>query len=336
MRDVFYSEEKMISVIVPVYNLEKYIIRTLDSILAQTYTDIEVIVVNDGSTDATADVLESYVSTHLGKVKVIHKDNGGVTSARLAGVTLATGEWIGFVDGDDEIEPDMYEILLNNAVEYQADISHCGYQMVFPDGRVHYFHNTGCLVCQDKEKGVKDLLDGSLVEPGLCNKLFHKKLFYDLLSSKIVPIDIKINEDLLMNYYLFSFSCKSVFEDVCKYHYTVRRSSVSRQKLNKHKIYDPIRVKQIILEECSDEIREDAEKALVKTCVYTFASLVMDDKLLKKEKEDVRSLIKRHYHCISKLPPKTKFLAFLIVKFPIGFSFIYTLYAKWFQKKRYE
>ena len=73
---------------------------------------------------------------NLEKLKLIQIPNGGVTNARLTGVKEACGEWIGFVDGDDEIEPDMYEILLNNAIKYQADISHCGYQMVFSGGRV--------------------------------------------------------------------------------------------------------------------------------------------------------------------------------------------------------
>lgn len=80
----------------------------------------------------------------------------------------------------------MYEILLNNAKKYNADISHCGYQMIFEDGRVNYFHNTGCLVQQDRTTGLKDLLDGSLVEPGLWNKLFHKNLFHSLLHSTVM------------------------------------------------------------------------------------------------------------------------------------------------------
>ena len=170
----------MISVIVPAFNVETTIIRTLDSILAQTYSEIEVIVVDDGSADETGRVIDNYVSQHK-RVMAIHTQNHGVTVARLTGVARASGEWIGFVDGDDEIEPDMYELLLKNAERYGADISHCGYQMVFADGRISYFHNTGGLVPQDRTTGLKDLLDGSLVEPGLCNKLFRKNLFQRLL-----------------------------------------------------------------------------------------------------------------------------------------------------------
>ena len=169
-----------ISIIIPVYNLEKYIKRTAESVLKQTYTNIEVIIVDDGSSDESWKIIQK-IADKDNRVIPIHQENGGVTSARLKGIRRSTGEWIGFVDGDDEIESDMYEILLNNAKRYNADISHCGYQMIFEDGRVNYFHNTGCLVQQDRTTGLKDLLDGSLVEPGLWNKLFHKNLFHSLL-----------------------------------------------------------------------------------------------------------------------------------------------------------
>ena len=98
--------KNMISVIVPAYNVESTIIRTLDSILAQTYLSIEVIVVDDGSTDKTGKIIDAYSSQHE-QVVVIHTQNQGVTVARLTGVARASGEWIGFVDGDDEIESDM-------------------------------------------------------------------------------------------------------------------------------------------------------------------------------------------------------------------------------------
>ena len=237
----------MISVIVPAFNVESTIIRTLDSILAQTYPEIEVIVVDDGSADETGRVIDNYVSQHK-RVMVIHTKNQGVTVARLTGVAQASGEWIGFVDGDDEIEPDMYELLLKNAERYGADISHCGYQMIFADGRISYFHNTGCLVKQDRTTGLKDLLDGSMVEPGLCNKLFRKTLFQSLLHTTVMDRSIKINEDLLMNYILFSNANMSVFQDICKYHYLVRNTSASRASLNQNKIFDQIRVKKMILD----------------------------------------------------------------------------------------
>lgn len=244
-------DNEKISVIVPVYNIEKELPRCIDSILAQTYRNLEVILVDDGSTDQCGALCDAY-SAEDSRVRVIHRVNSGVTKARFAGIRAATGEWIGFVDGDDYIEPDMYERLIANARKYQADISHCGYQMVFPN-RADYYHNTGRLAQQDKLTGLYDLLDGSMIEPGLCNKLFHKTLFHSLLHSGVEAMGIRINEDLLMNYYLFREAQCSVFEDFCPYHYIVRAGSAANTRNRECHVIDPIRVGQILCEETQSE-----------------------------------------------------------------------------------
>ena len=326
----------MISVIVPAFNVESTIIRTLDSILAQTYPEIEVIVVDDGSTDGTGKIIDIY-STQNERVIVIHTQNQGVTAARLIGVAQASGEWIGFVDGDDEIEADMYELLLKNAEQYGADISHCGYQMIFSDGRISYFHNTGCFVQQNRTAGLKDLLDGSLVEPGLCNKLFRKNLFHSLLHTTVMDKSIKINEDMLMNYILFSNANMSVFQDVCKYHYLVRSTSASRAALNQHKIFDPIRVRQMILGMKIQGMTESAEKAYIGTCVNVYNSLMVDKSgQFVREQKEVRNLIKEHKEWIPLLSRKQQFLARLILHWPNGYKLIYRFYAQYFLKSRYD
>ena len=115
-----------ISIIVPAYNIEAPLPRCLNSLLAQEYSNLEIIVVNDGSKDDTGAVMDAYAAKDS-RIKAIHKENGGVTSARLRGVAEATGEWIGFCDGDDFVEPDMYARLMKNAADHNAQISHCGY-----------------------------------------------------------------------------------------------------------------------------------------------------------------------------------------------------------------
>lgn len=330
------NEEIKISIIVPVYNLQNELKRCVFSIQAQTYSNIEIILVNDGSTDDSWNVINE-LALQDNRVIPINKDNGGVTSARLTGIAIASGEYIGFVDGDDEIEPDMYGLLLKNAKQYGADISHCGYQMVFADGRINYFHNTGCLVHQDKITGLEALLDGALVEPGLCNKLFHKNLFRSLLHTSVMDKSIKINEDLLMNYILFSNANISVFQDTCKYHYLVRSTSASRASLNQHKIFDPIRVKQLILDMKIDGMSEAAEKAYIGTCVNVYNSVVLDRTgQFAQEQKTVRNLVKVHKEWIPLLSRKQKFLANLILYWPTGYKPIYRFYAKYFMKNCYE
>lgn len=241
-----------ISVIVPAYNIEEYIETCILSILNQTYNNIEIIAVNDGSTDNTKKILEG-LSAQDQRIRVISKENGGVTSARLRGVAEATGEWIGFVDGDDCIEPHMYERLLANAQKYHADISHCGYQMVFPKGHVDYYYNTGRLMQQDRRAGLMALLDGSYIEPGLWNKLFHKSLFQGLLHTEVMDTTIRNTEDLLMNYYLFREAKQSVYEDICPYRYMLRASSATTSGYTPHKLKDPMKVVRILLEETKGE-----------------------------------------------------------------------------------
>ena len=114
----------MISVIVPIYNVEKYLARCVDSIVNQTYKNLEIILVDDGSPDRCPQMCDDYADKDS-RNKVIHKKNGGLSDARNAGMAVATGEYISFIDSDDWIETSMFELLLNNIFQYDCEIS-CG------------------------------------------------------------------------------------------------------------------------------------------------------------------------------------------------------------------
>lgn len=118
-----------ISVIVPVYKVEQYLDRCVESILAQTFKDLEIILVDDGSPDACPQMCDKWAEQHQ-NIKVVHKPNGGLSSARNAGIEVASGDYIGFIDSDDYILPDMYECLFNALTENGADMSICGYQYI--------------------------------------------------------------------------------------------------------------------------------------------------------------------------------------------------------------
>lgn len=320
-----------ISVIVPAYNTAPWLVRCLDSLLAQTHENLEVVVVNDGSGDNTKEVLDDYGALHK-NVKVIHKENGGVTSARLRGVAEATGDWIGFVDGDDIIEPQMYERLLENAYASGADISHCGHRVLFPDGRVEMIHGTQEFREQDHFTALRDLLDGGVIESGLCTKLFKRELFEGLTEK--MDLSIKNNEDLLMNYFLFEQAEKAVFEDVCPYHYILRQGSASYRQLHEHSIFDPIRVRQIILDHCAPEMKQDARIALLRNLLFAYAQLALR---MEKEFDDFRKRVrellieqKDYFHLLS---ARNKVLANLVCTAPWAFTFAYGLYVKLFQRE---
>lgn len=247
-----------ISVIVPAYNIEEHLPRCLDSIINQTHKNLEIIVISDGSTDGTNEIIKDYCEKDK-RIIAIFKDNSGVSDTRNKGLDIATGDYIGFVDGDDYIEPAMYEVLLKNAIENDADISHCGYQMVFPS-RIDYYYNTGKKVVQDNKKGVLDIIVGDYIEPGIWNKLYKR----EILDNVRMPKDIRINEDVVFNVEAFMNASKSYYEDKTFYHYILRKNSASTSKYNYNKLFDSIKVCELIIEKCNDYDKDIKNAALAR------------------------------------------------------------------------
>lgn len=247
-------DKQLISIIVPAYNIEPYILRCIESLQCQTHKNLEIIIVNDGSVDGTGEIIDGLAQKDS-RIVVLHKENGGVSNARIAGINIAKGNYIGFVDGDDYVEPHMFEHLLKNAEMYGADISHCGYQMVFPDGHIDYYYNTGRKEKLDCLRGLYALIEGRFIEPGLWNKLYRRDIVMGFEKSLLWDSSLRINEDLLMNYILFSKAKKSVYEDIPYYHYVLRKGSAATTHTSHYKITDPIRVMRLILKD-SEKVPE--------------------------------------------------------------------------------
>lgn len=329
-------ESNLISVIVPAYNIAEYLPRCLDSILNQTYSNLEVIVISDGSTDGTNDIIKEYAETDC-RIVPIFKENSGVSDTRNKGLDIAKGDYIAFVDGDDYIEPNMYEILLNNAIENDADISHCGYQMVFPS-RVDYYYNTGKKVIQDNKKGIRDIIVGDYVEPGIWNKLYRKST----IENVFMPVDIKINEDVLFNFYAFTKSKKSVYEDLPLYHYILRKGSAATSKVNTNKLYDPIKVRKEILGYCLKNYDKELQSLSYTSYLNAVISLfrtIKNNKLkdeksnAKKYKNDIKQIKER-----LPLSKRTKVEKMLFLHFTSLHMFVYKVYDKFISKNsnKYE
>lgn len=319
-----------ISLIVPAYNIENEITRCVESLLEQTYQNLEIILVNDGSSDGTLDVLYA-LSKRDRRIRVINKNNAGVTRARLDGVRAATGAWIGFVDGDDYVEPMMFETLLQNAYQYDADISHCGYQMVFPS-RVDYYYNTGRVVQQDHITGLKDLLIGAFIEPGLCNKLFKRDLFKKIIESNVMNLEIRNNEDLLMNFYLFREAKRSVFIDRCFYHYIVRPCSAATGTMNEHKLSDPIKVRRIIYGAVSTEpeLSKIMEEKIAETLISLSTMPISEDPdLIKRHRAAARKELREMLPGLlgEKYSKRTKILATWAALWPWSYCAVHKIYA---------
>ena len=275
-----------VSVIVAAYNIQDYIVKCLKSIANQTYKNFEVIVVDDGSSDNTGKLADEFAENDK-RFIVIHKENGGVSSARNRGIDIASGDFIGFVDGDDIIEDDMYEMLVNNAIKYNADISHCGYKLV-ENNKETLFYGTEKLIIQDRKKGLLDLFEGTLIEPSLCNKIFKNNIVGDIRLNE----SISINEDLYFNVLLFNKSNKSIFEDKTKYNYMKREGSATTSSSNDlRRITDPLKVYNMIVDlyKNDTEILPYAKKMELERNINIYNLLTLEKNTeLKKLKNKIR------------------------------------------------
>ncbi len=227
------KSDPIISVIVPIYKVEKYIKKCVDSILAQTYTNLEIILVDDGSPDRCAEICDGYAKANE-RVKVIHQPNAGLSEARNSGLAIAAGAYIGFVDSDDYIAPTMYETLLSALDKNDADIVICRYVSINESGEIMpQFDLPG-----NKKYTSKQVFDIFCRERmGLpyfiCswNKLYKKELFSGLKFEKG-----RFSQDLLMMPYVFE-KCGTIeaIEDKL-YYYLVRSDNITNTKSIKHEI----------------------------------------------------------------------------------------------------
>lgn len=167
-------KEPVITVVVPIYNVEKYLERCVDSILAQTFQDIEVILVDDGSPDNCAALCDEYARKDT-RVRVIHKENGGLSDARNAGMDTAKGEYLCFIDSDDFIDPEMLQILYQLLTDNQADISICGVRNCFESGAYEQCPDERQFVLSGEE-ALKQTLMGRELAGTICNKLIRRGL----------------------------------------------------------------------------------------------------------------------------------------------------------------
>ncbi|MFJ7728161.1 glycosyltransferase family 2 protein [Neobacillus sp. NPDC097160] len=214
-----------ISIIVPVYNLEQYIKKCLDSILSQTFKDFEVIIVNDGSIDNSGSICNE-IAYLDNRVRVIHKKNGGLSSARNAGIKIAKGDFLGFVDSDDYIDKDMYRVLYNLCKETNSDISICKFSREVK-GKLINEQNEECKLEMDHDEAMRQLFKGVLYRFSVCNKLFKKTCFENIQFP-----EGRIHEDLATTYKLFSNARKSVYTNYEGYVYVKREESILTSKFH--------------------------------------------------------------------------------------------------------
>lgn len=218
-----YKLEPLISVVVPVFNLESYIADCMRSILAQRYQNIELIVVDDGSQDASFLEISEIADTDA-RVRIIRQNNAGVAAARWRGLSAATGEYVTFVDGDDYVHPMMYEILMRELQRNKVQVVGCN--MVEWDGLQKIDDNIPeySSVVMAAHAAMEKLMLSGVVDPSLCTKLFHR----DLFSQKEFPVGITNNEDLYAVFRVIQKVPYYVKASFNGYYYRIRKGSASR------------------------------------------------------------------------------------------------------------
>lgn len=217
------DEKPLISIIVPVYNVEPYLRKCLDSIVNQTYGNLEILIIDDGSTDNSGKISDEYKTDE--RVKVFHTENRGLSAARNKGLDEATGDWIGFVDSDDWIEPDMYEELLKNALVTDADVAECGIYIKYPDRTERHLRRDTVM---SNREAIRALLDEELSE-NAWNKLWKNKCFKSIRFP-----EGRIFEDIATTYKIYKEINSLSSMKAEKYHYEQRCDSLSRQRTIKN------------------------------------------------------------------------------------------------------
>lgn len=219
-------EKKLISVIVPVYNVEAYLERCVDSILKQTYKELEIILVDDGATDSSGELCDQLAKKD-DRIIVIHKKNGGLSDARNAGIDASRGEYLSFIDSDDFIHPMFMEVLLQLCETTQCNISKCGMQEVEGDTFVSEGEKEDTYKLYSAEEYLEKI---NRVNAGfsVCNKLFHRELF-----STIKFPYAKLHEDVAVIYKLIAMSKKIVEVEYKLYFFYKNPKSITKSIIKK-------------------------------------------------------------------------------------------------------
>lgn len=224
----------VISVIVPVYNIEAYLASCLDSILNQTYKNLEIILIDDGSTDSSGKICDDYAQKDS-RIVVFHQQNSGVSRARNHGIIEATGEYVSFVDGDDIIAPEMYEVLYNNMKCYSADISSCGIAQRQIDGEVTTLADNS-LRFFNKQELIKGFFDTPIIKEtmyGPCHKLFRTSF----VKQHKFDVNYAIAEDLLFMFGCIEQSSKVVLDNRPMYFYLKRPGSATTSMFSEKRLH---------------------------------------------------------------------------------------------------
>lgn len=280
-------EGHLISVIVPVYNVERYLEKCIASICGQTYRHLEIILVDDGATDHSGQICDEYAQKDS-RIRVIHKENGGLSDARNAGIEIACGTYFMFVDSDDTITPDTAQRLYEAAVQNDCQISVCNMVRIYDDGATEPFYAP-----------VKELTvwDGqqrfeTLKQPSVCNKLFLAELLQGVRFPKG-----KFYEDTFVYHVLAHRASRIALTAHDGYYYLSRRESILGQAAYTDRYFDFI---EAVYARATYLIEHQVSYYGEEACLSLYAAVSNGEKFISKTKQNAAKMKQmRHWYAVA-------------------------------------
>lgn len=272
-----------ISIIIPVYNAEQYIERCIDSVIKQTYYNIEIILVDDGSNDSSNQIIKKY-EREDSRIRLFHQNNQGVSAARNLGIREARGCWISFLDADDYLELNAFEKLYQYIAEERKKVDIVCYSYVEDkDGKLSYMNNTGIKKICDAEDLYMHVFDNNNISGYIWNKMFRK----DIIEKETIQFqkNIPMNEDLLFCAQYINKINKGMVIDIPYYYYFKHYGSASITPVSeKHLLSE--KAFKMMYSECSTETRKKyIQKCYIEMIVFLHKKAIQygcENKEIKK------------------------------------------------------
>lgn len=310
----------LISIIVPVYKVEPYLDRCVQSIVDQTYTNLEIILVDDGSPDTCPAMCDAWAEKDS-RIKVIHKENGGLSDARNAGMAVATGEYMGFVDSDDYIAPEMYRLLYERLTAEGSDIAACGVEMVYEDGAPSQSLTRSGSCILDQNAAMEAIISETWLKQPVWYKLYKTELIQDILF----PVG-KYHEDVFWSYQAVGRAQKvSIFDRPC-YFYTQRKGSIMGERYSLKRL-DALDAKVNRIDYLEKEFPQLVGRAKLDfwfSCIYCMQMLIRHchPEIQDKGNQMIRKVLQRYpISCSFARGVKIKHIIWLaMAKMAFGFT----------------
>ena len=285
------EHNELISVIIPVYNVEPYLNKCVQSVVDQTYKNLEIILVDDGSTDHSGEICDQWKTRDM-RISVIHQENQGLSMARNAGIERAAGAWIAFLDSDDWIEPDMYQVLLELAKKYGVQLSSCASRTQILGEESNHTVGTEEITLFSPQEMIADLYRQEKVRFEVWNKLWSRELIGETRFIKG-----QVCEDVHFDRILFLKTDAMVFTNRCLHNYLINRpgSTCATFKVNRLCIFSEFEELLKDIQNMSNSHLEDIVSCIATNFALNFYEEAVDTKQSDEIKRELRQWFLHFY-----------------------------------------